>query len=320
MANKENIVVNQDQLVEQLSHFLGEITVEGIPTTGSLSETTILRKNNGERFVVQKHINRDDESVLAEQRFLDYLRAKSFPGVRAIELGYLPFFRIDDDIYSIFPFIEGEGLDINNSLHCTQAFQAIGKFLSLSSKYNQETGIWENRWWNVMVYPFERNFREYIEESVDAESVMEIYQTSRSGLFAQLIVPARKGLYKTGIIHSDFRPEHFIFYGNTLRGIIDWTSAHYDVLVMEFARPFLYLCKSYEQRVALLEVVSKHIRFSREEEMAAFCSPLLLELTEFVWIVRHKMALGDEEFKKELSNAVARVSAAYRIYTEKLTN
>jgi|GEM_PF-4770855 len=317
MTNKKNIVVNQDQLLEQLSHFLGEIAIAGVTTNGSLNETTIIRRKSGERFVLQKNnLDREEKTILAEQKFLDYLKASGFPAVGAIKLGSLPFFRLGGKVYSVYPFIEGVRLDLNNPLHYEQACWAIGKFLSLSGSYVQEMDIWRNKWWNVTTYPFENNFRDYIEMSVDAESVMEIYHISRDDLFSQLITPAREGLYEIGIIHSDFRPEHFIFDGDTLKGVIDWTSSHYDVLVMEFARPFLYLCKSYKQRVVLLEVVRKHIKLSQEEEVAAFCSPLLLELTEFVWIVRHKVALGGEEFKRELINAVERVYAAYKIYRE----
>ncbi len=317
MAGKESIIVNQEQLIEQLSRFLGGISVEGVAATGSINETIILRGENGKKFVLQRDdLFRGDKTLLAEQRFLDYLRSRGFPGVGAIKLGSLPFFKIDDKVYLVYPFIEGVGLDVSNPFHREQAYRAIGKFLSLSNHYDPEIGIWQNRWWNVTTYPFEENFREYIENSADAELVVEIYRTSRDRLFSQLIMPARKGSYKAGIIHSDFRPEHFIFKDEVLEGVIDWTSSHHDVFVMEFARPFLCLCRSYEQRAALMEAVGEHIKFSQEEEIAAFCSPLLLELTEFVWIVRHKAGFGGEEFKRELDNAVGRVSAAYEIYRE----
>ncbi len=313
----KEVSIDQGKVLGHLAQFVGDLAVEGKADTGSISETLILRRDNGERLILQRDVlNRGVEILSEERRFLEYLRANGFPVVGAISFGSYPFFECDDQVYSVYPFIDGERLDINKQTHRELAYDAIGEYLSLSNSYHHEIETWQNRWWNVSRYPFEENFRNYIELSSDAEAVREIYQSCRDNLFNRIITPARRGLYKTGIIHSDFRPEHFLFEGDVLKGVIDWTSSHHDVLIMELARPFLYLCQSAIQRRMLLEKVVRYMHFSQEETEATFFTPLILELTEFVWILRHKNNFGVEEFRSELETATKHVRTSYEICRE----
>lgn len=247
MASREHDAVERSELLSHLSQFYGKLTTEGEATTGSISETIFFRNEKDERFVLQRNtLGRDAESLEAESEFVEYLRTNGFPGIGAIRIDSKPFFKYEDGVYSIYPFVQGLELDIDNPTQVKEVFERMGQFLSLSSLYPPELETWRNRWWSVFSYPFEKNFQVFLEESPHAEPIRALYQTSRNELFNRLIIPARQGLYKAGIIHSDFRPEHLIFEGDTLRGVIDWTSAHYDVFVMEFARPFLCLCQSYK--------------------------------------------------------------------------
>lgn len=317
MASREHDALERSEVLSHLSQFYGRLTTEGEATTGSISETMFFSNEKGERFVLQRNaLGRDAESLEAESEFVEYLRANGFPGISAIRMDSKPFFKYEEGVYSIYPFVQGSELDINNPTQVKEAFVKIGQFLALSSLYNTQIGDWRNRWWNILSYPFEKNFQMHIEESPYAESIRACYQISRDNLFSHLITPARQGLYKAGIIHSDFRPEHLLFEGNTLKGVIDWTSAHHDVFVMEFARPFLYLCQSLKQRGELLNATDDRLKFSQEEREAAFYSPLLMEFVEFMWVMGHKDSFGEEEFKREMVDAVERVNAAYEIYRE----
>lgn len=317
MASREHDAVERSGVLSHLSQFYGRLITEGEATTGSISETMFFSNEKGERFVLQRNaLGRDAESLEAESEFVEYLRANGFPGISAIRMDSKPFFKYEDDVYFIYPFVQGSELDINNPTQVKEAFAGISQFLSLSSLYYPELGTWGNRWWSVSSYPFERNFQAHLEESPYAEPIRALYQTSRNELFNRLITPAKRGLYKAGIIHSDFRPEHLLFEGNTLKGVIDWTSAHHDVFVMEFARPFLHLCQTHEQRKEMLDIADEQMKFSSGERIAAFYSPLLLEFVEFMWVMEHKDSFGEEEFKREMVGAVERVNAAYEIYRE----
>jgi len=311
------IVSREHEVLSRLSQFGVRLTFEGDATTGSISKTMFFRNEKGERFVLQRNsLDRDAESLEAECEFVEYLEANGLPGIGAIRMDSKPFFRYKDNVYAIYPFVHGSGLDISNPTQIKEAFAGIGQFLSLSSLYSLKLGTWENRWWSISRYPFEKNFQVHLEESPYAEPIRAIYQTSRDKLFNRLITPAKQGLYKTGIIHSDFRPENLLFEDDTLKGIIDWTSAHHDAFVMEFARPFLHLCQSLEQREELLNVADNHLGFSQEEKKSAFYSPLLLELVEFMWVAGHKDSFGEDEFKRELMDAIERVAAAHDICKE----
>lgn len=318
MANKENVSgASHIKALDYLSQSWGNLVVEESSISGSINETVFFRNEIGQRFVLQRNgLRRNPESLVAEYRFLEYLQENDFPAVKPITIGSLPFFTHDGEVYSVYPLIEAKTLDVNHPLQVRRAFEEMSRFLSLSSLYTQEEAIWRGRWWTVSNYPFENNFQFYLEQSPYAAPIMEIYQSSRDKLFDRIIVPARRGLYGAGIIHSDFRPEHFLFESSTLKGIIDWSSSHYDIFVMEFARPFLYLCQSADQREELLKVVNERLRLSQEEIESAYYAPLLLELAEFMWVVKHKDSLGKKVFKEELMISTERVINAHKISKE----
>lgn len=317
MSSKESDPFLKNSALSYLSLFYGNLSVFSAPGAGTINETLFVEGENGVRLVLQRdNLNRPPESFLAEHEFVGYLRSNGFPAVNTIVLGSSPFFIHDRSCYAVYPFIPGDRLNINNIAQMEDVFEAIGQFLHLSYEYADPEETWKRRWWNVYTYPFEDNFETYLEGLYSPQAIRDIYYSCKNSLFSTLIWPARNGEFKSGIVHSDFRPEHFLFNDGKLEGIVDWTSAHHDAFIMELARPFLYICQSSVQRAQLLARIGSHLELSQQEREAAFYSPLLVELVEFVWIVRNQSNFSLEEFDKELSMVTDRVIEANKISGE----
>lgn len=313
MQNKEGDSLIPKAVLERLAQSCGEISSVR-RNSGSINETTFIEGESGERFVLQRdNLRRKEKELVAEHEFVNYLQIRGFPAVRALEFGSLPYFIQDEETYTVYPFVLGTKLNVDSLTQLDATFEAIGKFLQISTEYEVQKDIWRKRWWGVATYPFEQNFKEYVEDSPLSLPVREIYFSHRQNLFDCLIHPARHGQFEEGIIHSDFRPEHFLFKDEEIAGVIDWTSSHHDVLVMEFARPFLHICKSTTQREQLIDTSMSYIRFSPQELRAAFYSPLLLEITEFMWVVKNQSKFSQEEFSRELSLATQKVIEAHKV-------
>ncbi|MFH1863426.1 MAG: aminoglycoside phosphotransferase family protein [bacterium] len=312
--NKED---QQKSVLAYLEKVFGVPIIIEQSQTVNISETLFIKNSYEQKLVLRKDVlGSSDESLIAQQKFLKHLKGRGFPAVLPIEFNGLPFFQVEGSKFTLYPFIEGRQLSVELLDEVEETFHLMGQFIAISSFYDSSEPIWHTRWWSLADYPFVNNFKCFIENYSTPPEVKQIYKTTKRQIFDYLINPVANNQLKEGIIHSDFRPEHFIFNNSCVNGVVDWTSAHHDVFAMELARPFLYICQTYEERKTLLDIVARSAGFTEDDKKAAYYSPLLLELAEYVWIVRNQTKMQAEVYNNELSKSVRTINKAFEVSKE----
>jgi hypothetical protein len=259
------------------------------------------------------HSELGQKSLLVEDSLLTYLSARSFPVVcpEYVDVREGRFDRW-------YPYVSVVAYDQANPIHRKAVAELIGDYLALSLAYHvsdAEALVWKKRWWCIPEIDTPVSMQEYAPLLVEKLPGVDL-RILLEGMYVHLVTRSQCGSLRMGIVHADFKSPHFLFSPEgTVEHVLDFGTAHWDVLLYDLWRPFLDLYTTAGMRREFLQIVDSRFHFTPDEKRALPYVGFAIAYRETAFTLAHRDRYGDS-FNRILDKRLYQLQIAIDIIPE----
>jgi homoserine kinase type II len=233
-----------EELVRVLGHYgLGSLRAIRQIERGFVDENWLVETELGRYFLKRRHPRRRQSARLirAQHELIAWLRQAGFPAPAIVPTAAgETFLALDDEIYEVEEYIDGEPYDHGRGEHLDEAAVTLGRYHTLVEGFAPQA-LREQA--ELYCPASSHSLLVRLREAWQTEDAPDLSQLTRR-LEAQIYRLAgrfnRHGELPQLIIHGDYYADNLLFDGDRIVGVVDFDKANWQPRVAEMAEALIY--------------------------------------------------------------------------------
>jgi homoserine kinase type II len=244
---------DEEELALVLSHYaLGQLQAAQRIEQGFVNDNWIVETDRGRYFLKRRNPSlhkpegtNDTRLILAQHDLMKWLRESSFPAPAIVPTaGGQTLLILNDELYEIQGYIEGDLYDHNRSAHLEAAAIMLGRYharvrgfapraLCTRGELYSPTNV------GAALHLVITHLHEACQVG-EAPGLAAVFQQLRSRAHDLAARFARHGTLPRLVIHGDYYAGNLLFRDDQIVGVVDYDKANWQPRVVEVAEALIY--------------------------------------------------------------------------------